>query len=158
MLEEARNLGETRQVQAKSEIIVDFPRGSGVFLVEAYKRLVLHWRSRNEWKRPGKNVLKGLLNKVHGIDLEKGAVELAAFSLCLALCDALEPEEIRSSIKLFPVLEGRTLHRSCFFEAKEKCLVKEPIGVIVGNPPFKSSLTTPGAGVSYERYVETDGS
>jgi hypothetical protein len=74
-------------------------------------------------------VLKSLLKKIHGIDLEVGAVELAAFSLCLALCDALEPETIRASIKLFPLLAGKTLHESCFFDAKEHALVKEPIGI-----------------------------
>jgi hypothetical protein len=82
--------------------------------------------------------------------LEDGAIELAAFSLCLALCDALEPEALRASIKLFPRLDKRTLHNTCFFEAKEKTLVREQIGIVVGNPPFKSRLTTPGAERSYD--------
>ena len=158
MLDEALSWERLDRLQEKNEIILDPSCGSGVFLVEAYKRLVLHWRSRNEWKRPGVNVLKGLLKKVHGIDLEEGAVELAAFSLCLALCDALEPETIRASIKLFPPLAGKTLHCSCFFEAKEQGLVKEPIGVVAGNPPFTSSLNTPGAVRSYHRYKEAHGS
>lgn len=145
-------------LQLRNEIILDPSCGSGVFLVEAYKRLVLHWRSKNLWKKPDVQVLKGLLQKVHGIDLEEGAVELAAFSLCLALCDALEPEEIRSSIKLFPGLVGTTLHHSCFFEAKEKRLIKAPIGVMVGNPPFASKLSTVGAQRSYKRYCKEHGS
>ena len=138
--------------------ILDPACGSGVFLVETYKRLVLHWRSRNGWKRPGVTVLKGLLKKVHGVNLEEGAVELAAFSLCLALCDALEPETIRASIKLFPLLAGKTLHHCCFFQAKEEGLIKEPIGLVTGNPPFTSSLGTPGAERSYRRYESTHGS
>jgi hypothetical protein len=157
MLDEALSWARLDRLQEKNEIILDPSCGSGVFLVEAYKRLVLHWRSRNEWKRPGVNVLKGLLKKVHGIDLEEGAVELAAFSLCLALCDALEPEAIRASIKLFPPLAGKTLHRSCFFEAKELELVKEPIGVVTGNPPFTSTLSTPGSVRSYQRYEAAHG-
>lgn len=158
MLEEALSWERLDRIHERNEIILDPACGSGVFLVEAYKRLVLHWRSRNEWKRPHIPDLKRLLKKVHGIDLEQGAIELAAFSLCLALCDALEPEEIRSSIKLFPRLDGKTLHQSCFFEAKEKSLIKEPIGVVIGNPPFESSLTTPGAERSYRRYEEKHGS
>ena len=157
MLDEALSWERLDRLKQKNEIILDPCCGSGVFLVEAYKRLVLHWRSRNQWKRPDEKVLKDLLRKVHGIDVEPGAVELAAFSLCLALCDALEPEAIRASIKLFPPLAGKTIHRSCFFEAKEKGLVKDPIGVVVGNPPFKSSLSTPGAQRSYERYKEERG-
>lgn len=158
MLDEALSWERIDRLQENNEIILDPSCGSGIFLVEAYKRLVLHWRSHNEWKRPSVSVLKRLLTKVHGIDLEEGAVELAAFSLCLALCDALEPETIRASISLFPPLAGKTLLHSCFFEAKERRLLKEPIGVVVGNPPFKSSLTTPGAERSYQRYESSQGS
>ncbi len=158
MLDEALSWDRLDRLQENSEIILDPSCGSGVFLVEAYKRLVLHWRSRNGWKRPGVTVLKGLLKRVHGIDLEEGAVELAAFSLCLALCDALEPETIRASIKLFPPLAGQTLHHRCFFEAKEEGLIKEPVGLVTGNPPFTSSLGTPGAERSYHRYESRHGS
>ncbi len=77
--------------------------------------------------------------------MEEGAVELAAFSLCLALCDALKPEEIRASVKLFPELKDKTIHTGCFFEAREKQEIKGRIGVVVGNPPFSSSLGTPAA-------------
>jgi hypothetical protein len=155
MLEESLSWERLDRLQQRGEIILDPSCGSGVFLVEAYKRLVLHWRSRNQWQKPGVTVLKGLLKYVHGIDCEEGAIELAAFSLCLALCDALEPETIRATIKLFPPLAGKTLHLSCFFEAKEQNLISSPIGVVVGNPPFTSKLTTPGAKRSYERYKAT---
>lgn len=158
MLEESLSWERLDRIHQRGEVILDPCCGSGVFLVEAYKRLVLHWRSRNKWKRPSVTVLKGFLNKLHGIDLEAGAVELAGFSLCLALCDALEPAEIRASVKLFPPLAGKTLHHSCFFEAKEQGLVKDPIGVVVGNPPFTSSLATPGAERSYKDYQANHGS
>ena len=157
MLEESLSWERLDRLQQRGEIILDPSCGSGVFLVEAYKRLVLHWRSRNQWQKPGVAVLKGLLKYVHGIDCEEGAIELAAFSLCLALCDALEPETIRATIRLFPPLAGKTLHLSCFFEAKEQRLITSPIGVVVGNPPFTSQLTTPGAKRSYERYNATSG-
>lgn len=158
MLDEALSWERLDRIMARDEIILDPACGSGVFLVEAYKRLVLHWRSRNNWKPPSVSVLKTLLRKVQGIDLEEGAVELAAFSLCLALCDALEPETIRASIRLFPPLAGKTVHHSCFFAAKEQNLIKDSIGVVTGNPPFTSSLTTPGAERSYQRYESTHGS
>src|SRR3546814_2719637 len=103
---------------------------------------LLHWRWRHDWERPGIDDLRPLLQRVHGIDLEDGAVELAAFSLCLSLCDALQPEEIRSSVKLFPPLADVTLHHSCFFDATANGLITAPVAVIVGNPPFESSLTT----------------
>lgn len=157
MLDEALSWVRLDRLERNNEIILDPCCGSGVFLVEAYKRLVLHWRSRNKWKKPNEAVLKKLLEKVHGIDLDHGATELTAFSLCLALCDALEPEAIRASIKLFPQLVKNTIHHSCFFDAKEKGLISKPIGMVVGNPPFKSKLSTPGSERSYERYTNEYG-
>jgi len=158
MLDEALSWERLDRLDARNEIILDPCCGSGVFLVEAYKRLVLHWRKCNGWEKPSIDILKELLSKVHGVDLEPAAVELAAFSLCLALCDALEPEEIRRSVKLFPLLHGTTLRGGCFFEAKEKGLIDGDVGVVVGNPPFRSSLNTEGAKTSYKRYQKTHGS
>jgi hypothetical protein len=152
MLGEVLSWKRLDRLEQNNEIILDPACGSGVFLVEAYKRLVLHWRSRNGWEHPSVDVLKGLLSRVHGVDLEQGAVELAAFSLCLALCDALEPEEIRASVKLFPKLKEKTIHTGCFFEARERGTVKERVGVIVGNPPFTSSLRPGGEQRAYDRY------
>ena len=51
MLDEALSWERLDRLHEKKEIILDPSCGSGVFLVEAYKRLVLHWRSRNDWKR-----------------------------------------------------------------------------------------------------------
>lgn len=154
MLEEALSWDRLDALMAGDGVILDPACGSGVFLVEAYKRLVLHWRMRHGWTRPGIEELRPMLERVHGVDLEEGAIELAAFSLCLSLCDALQPEEIRASVKLFPPLANETLHWSCFFEAKEKGLLKVPVAVVVGNPPFESTLTTDGARRSYAAYTK----
>ena len=145
------------QLVDSGQIVLDPACGSGVFLVEVYKRLVLHWRRRNGWARPDTNQLRQLLEHVHGVDVEEAAVELATFSLCLAMCDALEPAEIRSSLNLFPRLEGTSLHNRCFFEAKERGLIAPPVGAVVGNPPFRSDLTTPGARRRYDAYVQEHG-
>ena len=146
------------QLQQNDETILDPACGSGIFLVEAFKRLVLHWRSRNNWKRPNQTILQKLLiTKLRGIDLEEGAVELAAFSLCLALCDALEPMEIRASVRLFPPLKEKIIHTGCFFEIREKKKIQERVGVIVGNPPFASTLGTDGARRAYQRYQNEHG-
>jgi hypothetical protein len=157
MLDEALSWRRLDRLMASREVVLDPACGSGVFLVEAFKRLVLHWRSKNGWAKPSVDELRTLLDRVHGIDLEQGAVELAAFSLCLALCDALEPEEIRASVKLFPRLAGTSLHHSCFFEAKEQSLVRAPVGALIGNPPFESGLTTPAAKRAYDSYIKQHG-
>lgn len=154
LVEEALSWDTLDHISAHNQAVLDPSCGSGVFLVEAYKRLVLHWRLRHEWRRPNKEALQNLLNFVHGVDLEEDAVELAGFSLCLAMCDALKPEEIRSSIKLFPNLREHTLHHGCFFEAKEQGLLPKKIGAVLGNPPFISKLQTPAIRRAYTRYFE----
>jgi hypothetical protein len=158
MLGEVLNWERLDRLEKNDEVIFDGACGSGVFLVEAYKRLVLHWRYKNDWKRPAQTVLKKFLtSRLQGVDLEQGAVELTAFSLCLALCDALEPMEIRASMKLFPPLKEVTIHTGCFFELRERGDIKGKIGVITGNPPFASKLATPGAERAYERYQKEHG-
>jgi len=158
MLGEVLSWERLDRLEKNDEVILDPACGSGIFLVEAYKRIVLHWRFRNDWKRPDQETLQRLLTtRIRGVDLEEGAVELAAFSLCLALCDALEPMEIRTSVKLFPRLKENTIHYGCFFEAREKQTIKDRVGVIVGNPPFASKLETNGAQRAYERYQNEHG-
>lgn len=154
MLDEALSPARMDRLSEKNEVILDPSCGSCVFLVEAYKRLVLHWRSKNQWQEPKPNVLRNLLAKVHGVDVDEGAVELGAFSLCLALCDALKPETIRASYKLFPDLAGKSLHHSCFFEAKEQRLLSGRVGVVIGNPPFESEFKTDGGKRAYKKYLD----
>lgn len=149
MVSEVLDGDRIERLHAKGEVILDPACGSGVFLVEAFKRLVQHWRATNNWTRPSIETLKELVAAVHGVDVEEGAVELAAFSLCLALCDALQPEEIRASIRLFPALQGNTLECSCFFEAVQAKRLTRKVGVILGNPPFESNLDTEGARSAY---------
>jgi hypothetical protein len=151
ILEEALSFERIDALLAGDGVILDPACGSGVFLVEAFQRLVLYWRAHNGWRQPKMGDLRALLQRVHGIDVDEGAVELAAFSLCLSLCDTLEPEEIRASIPVFPQLVGNTLHHSCFFEARERGLLQAPVAVVVGNPPFQSKLTTGGAQRMYAR-------
>lgn len=158
MLGEVLSWERLDRLEEKNEVILDPACGSGIFLVEAYKRLILHWRLRHNWQRPDQTTLQKLLTtRLRGIDLEEGAVELAAFSLCLALCDALEPIEIRTSVKLFPALKEQTIYTSCFFEASEKQIIKDSVGVLVGNPPFDSRLSTKGAERAYVRYQQKYG-
>lgn len=152
LVEEALSWDTLDHIKEHQQVILDPSCGSGVFLVEAYKRVILHWRLRNQWQRPNGEVLQGLLGFVHGVDLEEDAVELAGFSLCLALCDALKPEQIRRSIKLFPNLRKQMLHHGCFFEAKEAGLLPKRIGAVLGNPPFASSLQTQGTERAYLNY------
>jgi hypothetical protein len=146
MVGEALSMKRMDRLQKNDEVILDGACGSGVFLVEAYKRLILHWRARNKWQQPTADVLKEILVKrIRGVDIEPGAVELASFSLCLAICDALDKEVLKKSKKLFPMLINGTVEANCFFKAVEEGKIKGKVGVVLGNPPFISKLTTEGA-------------
>ncbi|WP_437491614.1 N-6 DNA methylase [Sorangium sp. So ce1014] len=134
-----------------TERILDPSCGSGVFLVGAFRRLVNAWRAQNGWQKPDVATLKTIVGRsIFGIDLDSSAIDLAAFSLTLAVCDALKPDVIWNSLK-FDGFRGRNLFHGDFFTgvlaAKRGERVSTPFDapfdVVVGNPPFESKLTDP---------------
>lgn len=138
------------------ERVLDPACGSGVFLVGAFRRLVTYWRGQHKWRKPTVDNLKSILaNSIHGVELEPAAVDLTAFSLAIALCDALEPPVIWSSLK-FDKLRGRNLREGDYFEPstfsdESGHQWPEKFDVIVGNPPFGSSLTAAAKAVDKDR-------
>lgn len=157
MLEEALTLDRMDRLEERNEIVFDPSCGSGVFLVEAFKRLVLHWRKNNGWAQPPVDVLRKLMRRVRGTDVDGYAVELAAFSLCLAMCEELPAQTINKARKLFPTLNGETLIETCFFQqAREKKLPRN-IGVVVGNPPFGSASKVGTTEQAYNEYLNAHG-
>ncbi|HUY34107.1 MAG TPA: N-6 DNA methylase [Pirellulales bacterium] len=145
------------------ERILDPACGSAVFLVGAYRRLVHVWRSQHGWKRPNVATLKAILKQsIFGIELEAGATELAAFSLALAVCDALKPEVIWSDLKFEPFRDANLLEGDFFDEVREARLGKAiictaPFDIILGNPPFESELTEPGSELNREQEASRGG-
>lgn len=125
--------------------ILDPACGSGVFLVGAYKRLIHCWRMANDWKTPTLADLQGLLkNNLFGFDNKPEAVLITAFSLCVALCDELDPLVIWNELK-FDNLRKRNLLVKDFFEIVESGEFDNHFNLIIGNPPFESQLTTTAA-------------
>ena len=157
MLEEALSLDRLDRLEARNEIVFDPSCGSGVFLVEAFKRLVLHWRKNNGWENPSVAVLRQLMQRVGGTDVDRYAVELAAFSLCLAMCEELPKEAIFKERKLFPTLKGKTLIETCFFKQVRENRLPRNIGVAVGNPPFGSASKVGTTEQAYDEYLAAHG-
>ncbi len=157
MLEEALSLDRMDRLEERSEIVFDPSCGSGVFLVEAFKRLVLHWRKNNGWENPSVEVLRKLMQRVGGTDVDRYAVELAAFSLCLAMCEELPKEAIFKTKKLFPTLKGKTLIETCFFQQARENKLPRNIGVAVGNPPFGSASKVGTTEQAYDEYLAAHG-
>ncbi len=139
------------------ERILDPACGSAVFLVGAFRRLVHVWRSQHGWERPNVAMLKAILKQsIFGIELESGATDLAAFSLALAVCDALKPEVIWKELK-FDRFRNANLFEGDFFDEvrdarDEKAIIcTAPFDIVLGNPPFESKLTEPGIALNRER-------
>lgn len=127
--------------------------GSGVFLVGAYKRLINAWRYRNGWKSPKIETLKKLLiENIYGVDLELTAVELTAFSLLLALCDALQPDVIWNELR-FEKLKNNNIRECDFFS----CEAIPHFDLLIGNPPFDSNLTTEASRTVNKKYEKVRG-
>ncbi len=127
--------------------ILDPACGSGVFLVGAFKRLIQCWRIANDWKQPTYHDLQAILkNSIFGIDNAKDseAVLITAFSLCVALCDELEPLVIWNELK-FDNLQERNLLYKDFFEVVDSGEFDNHFDLVIGNPPFVKKLTTDAA-------------
>ena len=112
--------------------------GSGVFLVRSFQRLCEHWRETHGAKTIRWDSLKNILLRLHGWDLNGGAVRVAVFSLYIALLEQVSPKDIRLLIKrrkVLPELWGRTLKCQDFFTVDPESSL---VDVVVGNPPWTS--------------------
>lgn len=113
--------------------------GSGVFLVRSFQRLCEHWRAKHPGKKIRWDSLLAILRRIHGWDLNEGAVRVGVFSLYVALLEEVDPPDIRALIKnkkVLPELWGGTLVHRDFFDVSEQ--TASPFDVIVGNPPWTS--------------------
>ncbi|MCP4155555.1 MAG: N-6 DNA methylase [bacterium] len=80
--------------------IMDPACGSGIFLVEAFRRLVRYELFLKKEKKLSFNRLEEILkNQVRGIELNPEAVRIAAFSLYLAFLHYQDPPDILEQIK-----------------------------------------------------------
>ena len=135
-------LNEVLPFESKNQSIriLDPACGSGNFLVEAYRRLVMLHRHARGGQNLSFDALRDLLTgSIHGVDLNEDAIQVAAFSCYLALLDFLEPKSIWEEVR-FPTLKGTNLFVKDFFDI-DAPFNERRYDVIVGNPPWQSSLT-----------------
>ncbi len=136
-------LDEVMQGLTGHESVVELTCGSGVFLVEALRRLV-HMRSNGSI--PTRQMIHSTLrNQVFGIDISSSAIHIAAFSLYLAALE-LDPNPNPPNTPRFNRLIGNTLfaedartvanvsERPSALTAPDSTVRK--FDVIVGNPPW----------------------
>ena len=119
--------------------VLDLACGSGVFLVDAFRRLVARRIASGE--KLTRTLVRSVLSKqIFGVDVSETAIEIAAFSLCLTAFE-LDPSpssaehlKFRHSLKDRNLFVGDAFSSNGFTEA-------EPFhgmqySVVVGNPPW----------------------
>ena len=125
--------------------ILDPACGSGIFLVEAFRRLVVRWMFEHNMKNIPKDELILLLtDRIYGADINLDSIKVAAFSLYLALLDYLEPrtiwEEFRFPYLIFkqdsPNQSGKNLFQKDTFGENIQ-FERSDYDIVVGNPPWK---------------------
>ncbi|OZC83900.1 hypothetical protein CH254_23705 [Rhodococcus sp. 06-412-2C] len=131
-----------------TQTILDPACGSGIFLTEAFRRLVYHRRAAGK-SESYQDLSQILVDSIFGIDLNQDAVGVTAFGLYLTLLEYVDPRTIWLDVQL-PNLIGSNLVTSDFFA--EHLLSNRKFDLIVGNPPWKSKLSP-----SASRFVEKDG-
>ncbi len=128
--------------------ILDPACGSGIFLVESFKRLVKRYENHHKEKLTKFDKLKKLLtDNIFGIELHPQAIKIAAFSLYLALVDNLDPKTLwQNKNHRLPSLindpedkslieQGNNLfRRDTILQNKEIEDIK--FDLVIGNPPF----------------------
>ncbi len=146
----------TPDVLKKTPRIMDPACGSGIFLVEAFRRIV-----RYEWHRkkqpPTFDDLKDILKEqIAGIEADDEAARITAFSLYLSMLHYLDPPAIDRQIKmgnrlpnLIATTSRSTNHLHCILPKNafdDKLIESTPVwkerfgrgcaDIVVGNPPW----------------------
>ncbi len=122
---------------SKSCKILDPACGSGIFLVEAFRRMADNEISRGHITND--KLTEIMETNIFGIDKDESALNVAIFSLYIAFLDYKDSKDIKK-IKLPPLLNKR-LFKADFFDTKHtfnKILKNTGFNFILGNPPWKS--------------------
>lgn len=134
--------------------ILDPSCGSGIFLVESFKRLVKRYENKHKEKLTDFGQLKQLLtNNIFGIELHPQAIKVAAFSLYLALVDNLDPKTLwqkkkhrlpnlinNPNDKSLKEQGGNLFCRDTIADLSKETELQD-FQLVIGNPPFGKMLT-----------------
>ncbi|MTJ46845.1 class I SAM-dependent DNA methyltransferase [Dolichospermum sp. UHCC 0259] len=137
---------------------LDLACGSGVFLVESLRRLVINRCANGEI--PTRHLIRETLyHQIYGVDIEPKAVQIAAFSLYLTALELdyeLEQNRQLTDDLKFQKLIGKNLFTSDVFNEEEEfnkveVFAQKQFHAIVGNPPWTKSQSNKSAGKYCQR-------
>lgn len=120
--------------------VLDPACGSGIFLVETLRKIIEHYQFVNNLTSTRKETLRKLAeDNIFGIDQDSNAINVAIFSVYLALLDYIkDPKEIENF--KFPRLINKNFFTDNFFNlnAEFNDIFKNiKFDFIIGNPPWK---------------------
>ena len=125
-----------------TETVLDLTCGSGVFLVEALRRLV---DLRSGGKKPSRKTIRSVLHEqIYGVDISKPAVHVAAFSLYLAALELDPDPKPPHALKFEPLIDRTLIDGDAWSienvpESGHPSTMGGKLGkfdIIVGNPPW----------------------
>jgi hypothetical protein len=135
---------ETGSISCK---VLDPSCGSGIFLVETLRLIIMRFKELNPDSRPSQTEFKKAINRllienIYGIDKDKDALEIAIFSMYITLLDFFEePKDINGFE--FPHLIGTNFIKADFFNTDHPFNNKfgeggdkVQLNFIIGNPPW----------------------
>ena len=108
-------------------IVCDPACGSGIFLVEAYRRIVRHEMMRTRRPLSSRRLRDLLLNRIAGCDIDDAAIRLAAFSLYVAFLNYQLPQDIRRAGPL-----PRMIHRNEMGSSAAPLVVRDAFSQMKG--------------------------
>lgn len=137
-----RTLSEN--ILEKKPLVMDPACGSGIFLVEAFKRIVRYRSFKKKNKAVSYTELLVILkNQIAGIELNEEAVKITAFSLYLAFLNYLTPPDILLQIK-----KGKRLPHLIY--SASKITGEDYFDILLHSNAFRTELA--GEGTSLEKF------
>ncbi|MES0000953.1 N-6 DNA methylase [Mesorhizobium sp. M0051] len=115
--------------------VIDPACGSGAFLVEAFRRLV--WRA-SDGKPASRQVVRQILyTQLFGIDINRAALAIAAFSLYLAALE-LDDEPVSDirDLKFDRLIDTTLFEADSLGDNLPTQIISKTFDAVVGNPPW----------------------
>jgi len=146
-------LSEAMKNLDSQAIVLDPACGSGVFLVEAFKRLAYLRGFETEQAVTTAELKYLLTSQIYGIELSREAAKITAFSLYLALLE-MQPEIQTSENLQLPHLLEKTIFVGDTFDPKAQfnqvpVFKEKQFNLVIGNPPWTSWKGDQELGIKY---------
>jgi type I restriction-modification system DNA methylase subunit len=115
--------------------VLDPACGSGIFLVESYRRMVEKELRGDQFTEDNELLQRLLVENIFGIDLNEEAIDVTIFSLYLAMLDYKNPKTLKKFN--LPNLKGSNLLVNDFFDKVVLARLRTmDFDFIIGNPPW----------------------